>query len=35
VIGAALNMTTSLRGALRPSVMISVAAVVAAALVGR
>jgi general nucleoside transport system permease protein len=34
VIGAALNMTTSLRGALRPSVTISVAAVVAAALVG-
>lgn len=34
MIGAALNMTTSLRGALRPSVMISVAAVVAAALVG-
>lgn len=34
MIGAALNMTTSLRGALRPSVTISVAAVVAAALVG-
>jgi ABC-type uncharacterized transport system permease subunit len=34
VIGAALNMATSLRGALRPSVTISVAAVVAAALVG-
>jgi simple sugar transport system permease protein len=34
VIGAALNITTSLRGALRPSVTISVAAVVAAALVG-
>ena len=34
MIGAALNITTSLRGALRPSVTISVAAVVAAALVG-
>lgn len=34
MIGAALNMPTSLRGALRPSVTISVAAVVAAALVG-
>ena len=34
MIGAALNITTSLRGALRPSVMVSVAAVVAAALVG-
>jgi general nucleoside transport system permease protein len=34
MIGAALNMTASLRGALRPSVMVSVAAVVAAALVG-
>jgi general nucleoside transport system permease protein len=34
MIGAALNITTSLRGALRPSVMVPVAAVVAAALVG-
>jgi ABC-type uncharacterized transport system permease subunit len=34
MIGPALNITTSLRGALRPSVMVSVAAVVAAALVG-
>ena len=34
MIGAALNVTTSLREALRPSVTISVAAVVAAALVG-
>jgi ABC-type uncharacterized transport system permease subunit len=34
MMSAALNLTTSLRGALRPSVMISVAAVLAAALVG-
>jgi hypothetical protein len=34
MMSAALNMTRSLRGAVRPSVMISVAAVLAAAMVG-